>query len=347
MRFICRTTIPPTTERYYSFDWGNAHFTALDFNTGPDAGSDWNGCRNDLAATDKTVEVCLLSSSHLQLRAARLRKLGRGQTRICSRRSLSRTMSMWSSTATITITSAHGRSTACCISSAAAAAAPLYPVNPQSFSAYAESTYHTVFVTVDGCTLDPAGDQTGWHGLRFDDADQDVPRSHSRANARLRARRAAIPARDLEGAVMTGWIALHGGGEFQRGSEIGDRRLVVAAGGADARVIVVPTAAAREHPEMAARHGVQWFKQIGAQAAAAMVVDERSANDSAIVATIEIGHADLSARRRSGLVGRDLARFASLARDRESARARCLDRRGQRRRDGVGHARCGIRARAV
>ncbi len=86
---------------------------------------------------------------------------------------------------------------------------------------------------------------------------------------------------------MTGWIALHGGGEFQRGSEIGDRRLVVAAGGADARVIVLPTAAAREYPEMAAHHGVQWFRQIGAQAEAAMLVDQRSANDSAIVATIE------------------------------------------------------------
>jgi cyanophycinase len=86
---------------------------------------------------------------------------------------------------------------------------------------------------------------------------------------------------------MAGWIALHGGGEFQRGSEIGDRRLVVAAGGADARVVVVPTAAARENPEMAARQGMQWFKQIGAQADAAMAVDQRSANDSAIVATIE------------------------------------------------------------
>jgi cyanophycinase len=86
---------------------------------------------------------------------------------------------------------------------------------------------------------------------------------------------------------MAGWIALHGGGEFQRGSEIGDRRLVVAAGGADARVIVVPAAAARERPELAARHGVEWFKQIGATATAAMAVDARSANDSAIVATIE------------------------------------------------------------
>jgi cyanophycinase len=86
---------------------------------------------------------------------------------------------------------------------------------------------------------------------------------------------------------MTGWLALHGGGEFQRGSEIGDRRLVVAAGGADARVIVVPAAAAREHPEMAAQHGVQWFRQIGAQADAVMVVDARSAKDAALVAAID------------------------------------------------------------
>ena len=30
---------------------------------------------------------------------------------------------------------------------------PLYQVNPQSFSAYAETTYHTVLATLDGCTL--------------------------------------------------------------------------------------------------------------------------------------------------------------------------------------------------
>ncbi len=64
---------------------------------------------------------------------------------------------------------------------------------------------------------------------------------------------------------MSGWLALHGGGEFQRGSEIGDRRLIEAAGGALARVVVVPAAAAREHPEMAAQNGFNWFKQLGAQ----------------------------------------------------------------------------------
>ena len=86
---------------------------------------------------------------------------------------------------------------------------------------------------------------------------------------------------------MPKWIALHGGGEFQRGSEIGDRRLIVAAGGADARVIVVPTAAGIDYPEVAARNGVEWFRKLGARAEAAMAVDAASANDAAVVAKIE------------------------------------------------------------
>ena len=90
---------------------------------------------------------------------------------------------------------------------------------------------------------------------------------------------------------MTGWLALHGGGEFQRGSEMGDRRLLVAAGGADARVIVVPTAAAREYPAASAQNGVNWFRQLGARADAALVIDGRSANDPQLAASIE--HASL------------------------------------------------------
>jgi cyanophycinase len=86
---------------------------------------------------------------------------------------------------------------------------------------------------------------------------------------------------------MSGWIALHGGGEFQRGSEIGDRRLIVAAGGADAHVIVVPTAAGIDYPEAAARNGIAWFRKLGARADAAMAVDAASANDPEVVAKIE------------------------------------------------------------
>ena len=86
---------------------------------------------------------------------------------------------------------------------------------------------------------------------------------------------------------MAGWIALHGGGEFQRGSEVGDRRLIVAAGGADARVVIVPTAAGIDYPEMAARNGMNWFKQLGARPDAAMAIDRQSANDPQVAAKIE------------------------------------------------------------
>jgi cyanophycinase len=86
---------------------------------------------------------------------------------------------------------------------------------------------------------------------------------------------------------MTGWLALHGGGEFQRGSEIGDVRLIEAAGGTQAHVVVVPTAAARDYPEMAARNGLNWFRQFGASVEAAMIVDERSAHDPQMAVKIE------------------------------------------------------------
>jgi cyanophycinase len=86
---------------------------------------------------------------------------------------------------------------------------------------------------------------------------------------------------------MSGWLALHGGGEFQRGSEMGDRRLIVASGGADARVIIMPTAAGMDYPEMAARNGMGWFKQLGAQSDAAFAIDVQSANDPQVVAKIE------------------------------------------------------------
>ncbi len=86
---------------------------------------------------------------------------------------------------------------------------------------------------------------------------------------------------------MTGWLALHGGGEFQSGSEIGDRRLIVAAGGAEAHVVIVPTAAGHDYPQMAARNGVNWFQRLGARADAALVVDVKSANDSSVAGQLE------------------------------------------------------------
>jgi len=63
------------TERYYSFDWGNAHFTALDFNTGPDP-DQMAWLKEDLAATDKLWKFVFYHQAIYSSGPARLRKLG-------------------------------------------------------------------------------------------------------------------------------------------------------------------------------------------------------------------------------------------------------------------------------
>ena len=142
---------PAQTERYYSFDWGNAHFTALDFNTGPDAAQlDW--LKNDLASTDKpwkfvfyhqaiyssgphghedwvTAKRALLAPIFEQYKVD---VVFNGHDH-----DYERTQPI---NGVLYIVSGGG-------------GGPLYQVNPQSFSAYAETTYHTVLATLDGCTL--------------------------------------------------------------------------------------------------------------------------------------------------------------------------------------------------
>jgi cyanophycinase len=63
--------------------------------------------------------------------------------------------------------------------------------------------------------------------------------------------------------------------------------------GRPARIVVVPTAAARQRPELAARHGVRAFEaaaaRVGATAAveAALVIDEGPAADEELASTLE------------------------------------------------------------
>lgn len=85
---------------------------------------------------------------------------------------------------------------------------------------------------------------------------------------------------------MPGLIALAGGAEFLLGMAEVDRYLLDWASGAQARVAVLPTAAARERPELAAAHGVRHFQGLGAQAEAVMIVDRATANDAALVAPL-------------------------------------------------------------
>jgi cyanophycinase len=89
---------------------------------------------------------------------------------------------------------------------------------------------------------------------------------------------------------VSGVIALHGGGEFLPGDERFLEAILAAAPCPDGvvRVAVVPTAAARGRPDLAAANGVAACTRVGAAAGMAVraesvaVVDAASANDPAL-----------------------------------------------------------------
>ncbi len=77
---------------------------------------------------------------------------------------------------------------------------------------------------------------------------------------------------------MSGFIVLMGGNEFRPDCEPMDAR-ILAGLGPKPGVAILPTAAARENPVLAAENGVRHFSRLGARAQAAMVVDSASARD--------------------------------------------------------------------
>ncbi len=87
---------------------------------------------------------------------------------------------------------------------------------------------------------------------------------------------------------MSSILALIGGAEFQPGNESIDRYLIDRAGGArTARGVIIPTAAARENPNLAARNGIRWFQSLGLTMRAPLIVDQPSANDAHILASLQ------------------------------------------------------------
>lgn len=89
---------------------------------------------------------------------------------------------------------------------------------------------------------------------------------------------------------MTGPVALHGGGEFLPGDEPFLREILALAPRSDGvvRISVVPTAAARGRPGLAAANGVAGFRRVAAGAGIALqieavpIVDAASAADPSL-----------------------------------------------------------------
>jgi cyanophycinase len=88
---------------------------------------------------------------------------------------------------------------------------------------------------------------------------------------------------------MPGYILLEGGAEFGGKMAEPDRRAIQLAGGPDAPISIIPTAAAPDNNHRrAGNNGVNWFKSLGAtQVEALPLIDQVSANDANIVEKIK------------------------------------------------------------
>ncbi len=81
--------------------------------------------------------------------------------------------------------------------------------------------------------------------------------------------------------LTTGHLLLEGGAEFGGAMSEPDLQALRLAGGLDAPVAILPTAAAPDHnDDRAGRNGLKWFRALGASAAEVVpVIDRDSAND--------------------------------------------------------------------
>lgn len=85
-----------------------------------------------------------------------------------------------------------------------------------------------------------------------------------------------------------GYLVLEGGAEFGGRMADPDRRAIELAGGADAPISIIPTAAApdRNH-ERAGGNGARWFASLGARRVSVLpLIDRASANDPSIAAAL-------------------------------------------------------------
>jgi len=88
---------------------------------------------------------------------------------------------------------------------------------------------------------------------------------------------------------MVGHLLLEGGAEFGGRMADADRRAMALAGGSEARIVILPAAAAPDNNDVrAGSNGERWFKSLGATNVAVLgVIDRQSAEDAAMAAEIE------------------------------------------------------------
>jgi cyanophycinase len=87
---------------------------------------------------------------------------------------------------------------------------------------------------------------------------------------------------------MTGYLLLEGGAEFGGQMAEPDKRAIELAGGLDAPITIIPTAAAPDNNhQRAGTNGVRWFHHLGATHVESLaLIDKASANDARLAANI-------------------------------------------------------------
>ncbi len=85
-----------------------------------------------------------------------------------------------------------------------------------------------------------------------------------------------------------GYLLLEGGAEFGGKMSEPDLRAIALAGGFDAPICIIPTAAAADNNhKRAGNNGVRWFQSLGAKNVFTVdVTDSKSANDTSLAASI-------------------------------------------------------------
>ena len=88
--------------------------------------------------------------------------------------------------------------------------------------------------------------------------------------------------------IEMGYILLEGGSEFGGQMAAPDLRAIELAGGSDARISIIPAAAAPDYNHLrAGENGVRWFQSLGAQNVSSLpLTDRNTADDPAVVAAL-------------------------------------------------------------